>query len=157
LVLFIFLAQLFSTFILTYILFINNFNVYEILIKIINIYKNSSITPGRILNSIVIAPVLETFIFYKMLFYYIRKTNLNINLVVHIIGILFFAAHFTIHKSILYIAVYFSGVMWAWAWLIIEKWPPEERVLNPFMSITLMHATLNGLVLGITPLLRWLG
>lgn len=101
--------------------------------------------------------MLETFIFYKMLFYYIRKTNLNINLVVHIIGILFFAAHFTIHKSILYIAVYFSGVMWAWAWLIIEKWPPEERVLNPFMSITLMHATLNGLVLGITPLLRWLG
>lgn len=76
---------------------------------------------------------------------------------VHFISIIFSIVHIVPYEAIVYVCLYFGAVIWAWAWLIIDKWPPEERAFNPFMSITLMHAVSNGLALAMTPLLHIFG
>lgn len=105
---------------------------------------NSPFHFQMIIMAILVAPIWETFMFFKLPLTIASHYKFNKTLSVHIVSFVFSFMHvFFSLASFGKLATYFFAVVSSWSWYLYQELPEDKKMLYPYWFLVLIHALYN--------------
>jgi len=128
-----------------YIAFIDGTKIDDIFTQ-----KKSSFSPENpfyfrmVIMAILVAPLLETLLFFKIPLSFLSHYKFNKTLSVHIASFVFALMHVLFLTAGLgKFVTYFLALISSWSWYLYQELPQDKKMLYPYWFLVLIHALYN--------------